>query len=400
MAHYWLQLGQSETWLRILPIVFSILTIPVVYLFANTIFTKNKPMAGYIAAFLLAIAPFHIYYAQEFRSYSLLCLLGALSMLLFYQKKYFWLALINTLLLYTHYAGIFLIAAQIIFTLVYRRSEVLKFSLSMALSALLYLPWLPELHRQLVSGINIDQYLPGWKNVLSISPIKAMPTLLFKLVAGRINLMPRLLYGLYSVTVMLITFGAIIVSSRERKFLTVWTFVPIGVMLVVSLLLPQNQPFRVIFVLPSLILLFTGAALRFPKLFLTLFVYISIVGNLLYFTRPRLQREQWRQAGEFLQASSAPIIVKFPESFAPLKWYQPNLPVTAVAPSFPAKADDVMRRLDDLPLTTHKVLLLDYLTDLTDPDHSVEKVLIEKGFQPGEITDFSGVGFIREFDKQ
>ena len=32
--------------------------------------------------------PVHIYYSQEFRSYSLLCLLGTISMYYFYKKRY------------------------------------------------------------------------------------------------------------------------------------------------------------------------------------------------------------------------------------------------------------------------------------------------------------------------
>ena len=62
-----------------------------------------------LAAFLLAINPFHIYYSQEFRSYMLMCLLGTLSV--YYLKKHNFklLTLANVLLFYTHYSSIFLI---------------------------------------------------------------------------------------------------------------------------------------------------------------------------------------------------------------------------------------------------------------------------------------------------
>ena len=58
-------------------------------------------------------------------------------------------------------------------------------------------------------------------------------------------------------------------------------------------------------------MILAGAAVRFPKTFVTLVVYISIVGNVLYFTRPRLQREQWRQAIDFLRQQNITVVVKF-----------------------------------------------------------------------------------------
>ena len=82
LAHYWLQLGRSETWLRLLPISFGILNIAVIYYLAYAI----NPKLGLTAAFLLAINPFHVYYSQEFRMYSLLALLGTLSMSAFYKN--------------------------------------------------------------------------------------------------------------------------------------------------------------------------------------------------------------------------------------------------------------------------------------------------------------------------
>ena len=56
-------------------------------------------------------------------------------------------------------------------------------------------------------GVNIDTVLPGWRNVLSLSPIKAVPEILFKFMAGRINLFPRWLYAIY-----IILFGNILTN--------------------------------------------------------------------------------------------------------------------------------------------------------------------------------------------
>lgn len=373
LAHYWLRFSHSEIWLRLLPVSFGVLTILVVYRLAQKLFSR-----GHLAALLLAIAPFHIYYSQEFRSYSLLCLLGTLSMYFLLRQKYIWMALVNTLLLYTHYSSVFLILTQFII-----RPSTLYY---LPVTILLYTPWLPQFFTQAQAGANIDAVLPGWRSVLSIAPLKAFPVTIFKLVAGRISFLNRYLYGLYIVFVFAVTFTAVFFAKLHKRYLLTWAFAPVFIMLAVSFALPQSQPFRVIFVLPALILLFTQAVARFPKTFLTLFIYIAVVGNLAYYTRPRLQREQWRQAAGFLVSQDSPAIVKFTAPFAPLSWYAPGL---AVVPALPHLPD----------LAASKVYLLEYLTGLTDPDRRIDSQLAGQGYRQNRIHNFEGVGFIYEYVK-
>jgi len=166
-------------------------------------------------------------------------------------------------------------------------------------------------------------------------------------------------------------------------------------LIITSLFLPQSQPFRVIYLLPAFTLLFTGACIRYPKLFLTLLIYIAIVGNVLYFTRPRLQREQWRQALEFLQKQDTLVVIKFMDNFAPIYWYTPHLPTVAVVPTFPAQSVDVTSRLS--AITTNKIFLMDYLTGLTDPNAVTETALTNLGFKSGRTFNYEGVGFITEY---
>ncbi|MBI2008296.1 hypothetical protein HYS82_01435, partial [Candidatus Amesbacteria bacterium] len=166
--------------------------------------------------------------------------------------------------------------------------------------------------------------------------------------------------------------------------LFIWIFVPIFTMMAVSFFFPQTQPFRVIYVLPAIIFLFSSAASRYPKIFMTFFLYIFIFGNLLYFTRPRLQREQWRQAISFLRDQNAPVLVKFPDKFSPFYWYAPDLPVTSAKP----------------PYSAPKLFLLQYLTDLTDPKRQIDQSLRDSGYTTNRTYDFAGVGFIEEYQKK
>lgn len=368
LAHFWMQFGRSEAVLRLLPVFFGVVSIGLIYLI-------NKKI-GLMAAFFLAINPYHIYYSQEFRSYSMLAMLGLLSMLLMQRKKYTWMAIVNALLLYTHYSAIFLILAQIFIS----PSTIFY----LLITIILFMPWLPRFIEQLHAGVNIDVFLPGWRNVLTLSPVKAIPEILFKFMAGRINLFPKWLYAIYIVFVLSTFALATFVSSLNRRMTWLWLGIPIVASLIVSIWIPQTQTFRLIYVLPAIILIMAGAALRFPKLFITLIIYISLVGNILYFTRDRLQREQWRQATSFLSQQNTVVVVNHLGRLAPFIWYTPELKVVT--------SDKVTSDMKDF-------WYMEYLTGLTDPEHRRQKEFESKKWKVVETKNFEGVGLIYKYIK-
>lgn len=395
LSHFWLQVDRSEIWLRTLPIIFGMLTIYLTYVFGNHFYNRK---VGFLAALFLAINPFHVYYSQEFRMYSLLCLLGLWSMYLFWKKSR-WLFIANTLLLYTHYSSVYVFLTQIIFLLLFERSSWKFYFWQILITFLLFVPWLNQFIKQFQTGVGIDSYLPGWRSILTIPTIKALPTIIFKFVAGRINLFPKWIYGLYILIVMIVSAAAVILS-RQRKFeMWIWLGVPILASMIVSFWVPQTQPFRLIFVLPALIFIFAEAASRFPRLFISFVLYFAIVGLVLTFTRTRLLREQWREASNFLSTQEAVTVVKFPEAFAPLQWYTPNLNVIGAVPSFPAKSMEVAKKLQPLIGNSQPVYVLEYLQDLTDPQLEVERVVQELGYRTTQGYDFPGVGKLQVFEK-
>lgn len=394
IAHYWLLFGHSEIWLRLPSVFFGIAAVWVIYHFSNTLFSSQK--IAYLSAFLLAVNPYHIYYSQEFRSYSLLMLLGLLSMYAL-TKKHWTLFLINALLLYTHYSSIFLIITQIIYVAFFDR-KLLRFVIGhLALVIILFLPWLPQFFHQFQSGIRAQVYLPGWRDLLTVPTIKSVPLVLFKLTAGRINLLPKIIYGLYIVFVLSVVVTSVALLRHKRPLLLFWSFGPLLLSILISLKIPQTQPFRLIFILPALVLIFAQTSARFPKTFLTLLIYIAITGNFLYFTRPRLQREQWRQAIAFLASQNAPAVVKFTGPFSPFTWYNPNQVVISALPSLPAQPSRVANAL--AAVSTPKVFLLDYLGEVTDPQNLVATTLTNIGFSQVKTYNFEGVGFIHEYSK-
>jgi hypothetical protein len=73
--------GVSEWSARLVPSVFGILTIPVLYLLARRMF--NRQVALFASAFL-AISPWHLYWSQNARFYTALLLFSMLGLFLFY----------------------------------------------------------------------------------------------------------------------------------------------------------------------------------------------------------------------------------------------------------------------------------------------------------------------------
>ena len=78
LLHFWtLWFGVSDTSLRMIPLIFSLLMVPLIYVFAK----KHVKVEGVaiISAGLAAISPFYISYAQVARNYALLFFFALLS---------------------------------------------------------------------------------------------------------------------------------------------------------------------------------------------------------------------------------------------------------------------------------------------------------------------------------
>lgn len=76
LLHAWMRVfGQSEVAVRALSAVAGVLLVAVVYRVGARFFGKQ---VGLLAAIIVTVSPFQVYYAQEARMYALLALLGAL----------------------------------------------------------------------------------------------------------------------------------------------------------------------------------------------------------------------------------------------------------------------------------------------------------------------------------
>ncbi|MCB8921689.1 MAG: glycosyltransferase family 39 protein [Ardenticatenaceae bacterium] len=109
----WAELGEDEATLRLLAVIPSALSIPLLYLLGKKLLGKE---AATTAVALMAFSPLLVWYAQEARPYALLGLLGLVAMLAAaYLRNQFhvfwWVALMISLTggLYLHYFAVFII---------------------------------------------------------------------------------------------------------------------------------------------------------------------------------------------------------------------------------------------------------------------------------------------------
>ena len=117
VLHFWIKLfAVSEFTLRLPSALFSFLSLIIIFLLGKELFNKKT---GIIASVIMGLSPFHLWYAQEARDYSMVLFLGLLSNWLFYKtlrKSNFklWIAFVLVSLagIYTNYFYIFLFISQ------------------------------------------------------------------------------------------------------------------------------------------------------------------------------------------------------------------------------------------------------------------------------------------------
>jgi 4-amino-4-deoxy-L-arabinose transferase-like glycosyltransferase len=148
LLHFWIKIfGISEFAVRFPSLVFSSLTVFVVYRIGKDFFSTNIAL---ITSLLFTFSNYQLSFAHEARVYALFAFLTAMSMFWFLKicnqnrPKYFvWLLVTNVILIYAHYFGLFVIFIQTASFLVIqdnRRLIFKRYLLYLAAVLILYMP--------------------------------------------------------------------------------------------------------------------------------------------------------------------------------------------------------------------------------------------------------------------
>ncbi len=185
LLHFWIgAAGHSEFSAAYLSLIFGVLLIALSYRLADYLYGSR---IGLLAAFLVTISPFNLWYSQEIRMYTLGAFLGLISLYCLMRltgmkgrerdggRRWYWLGYVLSAAagLYALYYFAFLLLAESLFVfgwwLFHRRGrKSAPFSLAHWLLAsgavvLLYLPWLPIALRQA-----LDPPVPPWRELTGL----------------------------------------------------------------------------------------------------------------------------------------------------------------------------------------------------------------------------------------
>jgi uncharacterized membrane protein len=166
--------GDSEAVLRLPSALAGAAAIPLLARVGRRLFDRAT---GLSAAFLLAVSPYHVRYSQEARMYSLVVLLGLLSMEFFLASRgraTRWnragYILSSAALVYAHYfGGLLLVAQGVVVTVAALRDRAARpafrcWAGDAAAVALLFSPWLPDLAGQAETAPGRLSWIPDYSS--------------------------------------------------------------------------------------------------------------------------------------------------------------------------------------------------------------------------------------------
>lgn len=405
LLHFWMRLGTSESWMRLLTVIISVFSI---YLFYKICLKLLDKKFALFSSLLMAINPYAIYYSQELRPYPLTVLLSLLIVWGYIKNSLFIVVLGMTLFLYTSYFAPFFIIALLICSIIEGRKKIKWLIRNTIISIIFFLPWIPKFYEQFITGTSLTTTLPGWGNAVSLPTIKAIPLVFAKFFLGRMTIDNKIIYGLIIIFLISIFFYLYykIYSKKYFYFFTCLFFIPLISVALVNFVIPILDPKRILFILPLFIGIIAYGIFylrKAQKILIVLYVVSSFIYGLFqYYTNPRFQREQWKQAVDFVETNgdgTQITLFAFPEPFAPYLWYEKKKIYSfGIAKNFVVRSTDIQYLKDIIP-QRRRIFYFQYLSELTDPQSKIPKFLLENGFILTQTHDFPGVGFIYQYDK-
>ena len=251
LLHFWMGLGDSETVIRGLSVLFAVATVPLVYALGRRLFDAPT---GLLAALLFAFNSFVVRYAQEARGYMLALFLASATSYLFVRalddrRRQWWVGwgVVGGVSAYAHFFCALVVVAHLLTLVIVRRrarSEWRAPAIGLALFAVLIAP--------LVAFV-------VWRTEGQISwipdpELADLPGAVADLSGG--GLVLGLVYGVLA----LYAFTGSRAARRDeteptwRWLLATWALVPVVVSFAVSFVQPVFLSKYLMVVLPALLL--------------------------------------------------------------------------------------------------------------------------------------------------
>jgi hypothetical protein len=319
LLHFWSTVaGSLEFALAFFSVVCGLLLVALTYRFARTFI--NRPTAAW-AALLAALSPFHLWYSQEVRMYTLGALLGlaaaycALAALKTRHPAWRWLAGYAALAaagMYTlYYLAFLLVPLNLLLLTRTLWPKINRPALTALLTANLlalaaYLPWLPIAWRQAVSPP-----VPPWRAADALRLWSMLLESWSALSLGQ-SVEPAEVWPALLLTLALFGLGLVRLARGGHKFtallLVLYTFGPLLLIYLISLIIPLYHVRYIFTYAPAFYMVlaagFTWPTRRrarvWPLLALVGLLAGSAVSITRYHTHPLYRADDFRAAVAFI----------------------------------------------------------------------------------------------------
>ncbi|MBE2271478.1 MAG: glycosyltransferase family 39 protein [Anaerolinea sp.] len=263
--------GDSEFAGRYLSILFSTITLAMVYRLGRDWFGTAR--AGLATMILLGLSAYFLSFALEIRPYAAVMLLSSVSMWLFAR----WLArrtwrlavaygVVCSIMFYVHYFLVFLVAAQVIYFLLFvrRPARVWRQALGAALTGLIvWSPWLPSFLNQvkILREVSVESGMAYGTELGTPATTQATNlTTISRLITLSTNGQIALFAGLLIV-------GAVLLWRQSRYRLAVlWALGVPAVALLVNFVAAVYTPRYVSYLTIGLALVMAAAVVALPRI--------------------------------------------------------------------------------------------------------------------------------------
>ncbi len=308
--------GFGEVALRSFSVIFSLITVFLVYLIGKEVDGQRR---GWWAAGLVAANPLLIYYSHEVRMYSLATMWLAAALWAIIKKKCGWYNLFSMLAIWTFYGSIYFLAGVGIYLLIKKKYRLVLVTSMGTVLALVVLG--PLISQQIKNSKVATAQVVNWTEVLGKNNLKNITMIGTKMVTGRISFYPKWLYWAVAGLASTVCWGAAIARWREEKFWWGIMIIPVALAAIVSWRLPMMQYFRFIYlVIPMAVIL---AASKMRMAVILIFGFFGIT----YLTVDKFHREDWRS----LAKEAGEKVVMVAGVSDPIKYYSPQTKVIDLA---------------------------------------------------------------------
>lgn len=407
--YIWRQLGfEGELGLRMLPLLFGVVQIPLAYLFGRKL---RDEKLGLLLAVLVAASPMLIEFSQELRMYSMvaaIALAQAYLLLLMLERFTWWrwlgFVLVAVAGVYTHLLyWLFLMGMALTFLRERKRLSLIRGWSSLAATVLLYLPNLPNLMRfqETRGGEYHMHFLSAIPKLLAAFTVGFNYFALGEQGAGRAVGAGDLLANLPLALLVLIA-GAVILwkvawlHSRDTGRASLWLghelfTVPVLLAALASAATGKYflQPKYLIFSLPFALLFLALAFddirnLNGRKTMAALGAIIAAVALSHYWSPEHYGRkENWRTAAEVLSTSvsESSSLVLLPGHYRLLSYYAPGIEKNWEQIDLQADSLAAITKLTELSRLKDEIYYLrhDVVQNLRDPDDNLITILNRSG---------------------